>query len=78
MKIGLISDTHGLVKPEALRALAGVERQRVEAGKFGIGHGALGRRRILAKASRKSGGPLARLSRAAAPFLFSLGLSNSP
>ena len=26
MKIGLISDTHGLVRPEALRALAGVER----------------------------------------------------
>ena len=26
MKIGLISDTHGLVRPEALQALAGVER----------------------------------------------------
>jgi putative phosphoesterase len=26
MKIGLVSDTHGLVRPEALRALAGVER----------------------------------------------------
>ena len=26
MKIGLISDTHGLVRPEALEALAGVER----------------------------------------------------
>jgi hypothetical protein len=26
MKIGLISDTHGLVRPEALRALGGVER----------------------------------------------------
>jgi putative phosphoesterase len=26
MKIGLISDTHGLVRPEALRALTGVER----------------------------------------------------
>ncbi|HEX4675460.1 MAG TPA: metallophosphoesterase family protein [Steroidobacteraceae bacterium] len=26
MKIGLISDTHGLVRPEALRALADVER----------------------------------------------------
>jgi uncharacterized protein len=26
VKIGLISDTHGLVRPEALRALAGVER----------------------------------------------------
>ena len=26
MRIGLISDTHGLVRPEALRALAGVER----------------------------------------------------
>jgi len=26
MRIGLISDTHGLVRPEALQALAGVER----------------------------------------------------
>ena len=26
MKIGLISDTHGLVRPEALQALAGVDR----------------------------------------------------
>jgi uncharacterized protein len=26
MKIGLISDTHGLVRPETLQALAGVER----------------------------------------------------
>jgi hypothetical protein len=26
MRIGLISDTHGMVRPEALRALAGVER----------------------------------------------------
>lgn len=26
MKIGLISDTHGLLRPEALQALAGVER----------------------------------------------------
>ena len=26
MRVGLISDTHGLVRPEALRALAGVER----------------------------------------------------
>ena len=26
MKIGLIADTHGLVRPEALQALAGVER----------------------------------------------------
>jgi putative phosphoesterase len=26
MKVGLISDTHGLIRPEALRALAGVAR----------------------------------------------------
>src|SRR5882672_9012155 len=26
MRIGLISDTHGLMRPEALQALAGVER----------------------------------------------------
>jgi putative phosphoesterase len=34
MKIGLISDTHGLVRPEALQALAGVERI-VHAGDVG-------------------------------------------
>lgn len=34
MKIGVISDTHGLVRPEALRALAGVE-QIIHAGDIG-------------------------------------------
>jgi putative phosphoesterase len=34
MRIGLISDTHGLVRPEALQALAGVERI-VHAGDIG-------------------------------------------
>ena len=34
MKIGLISDTHGLVRPEALRALAGVDRI-IHAGDIG-------------------------------------------
>jgi uncharacterized protein len=34
MKIGLISDTHGLLRPEALRALAGVEHI-IHAGDIG-------------------------------------------
>jgi len=34
MKIGLISDTHGLVRPEALQALAGVDRI-IHAGDIG-------------------------------------------
>jgi uncharacterized protein len=34
MRIGLISDTHGLLRPEALRALAGVERI-IHAGDIG-------------------------------------------
>lgn len=34
MKIGVISDTHGLVRPEAQRALAGVE-QIIHAGDIG-------------------------------------------
>ena len=34
MKIGLISDTHGLLRPEALQALAGVERI-IHAGDIG-------------------------------------------
>lgn len=34
MRIGLISDTHGLLRPEALDALAGVE-QIVHAGDIG-------------------------------------------
>jgi putative phosphoesterase len=34
VKIGLISDTHGLLRPEALRALAGVERI-IHAGDIG-------------------------------------------
>ena len=34
MKIGVISDTHGLLRPEAVRALAGVE-QIIHAGDIG-------------------------------------------
>ncbi len=34
MKIGLISDTHGLLRPEALAALAGVEHI-IHAGDIG-------------------------------------------
>lgn len=34
MRIGLISDTHGLLRPEAVRALAGVERI-IHAGDIG-------------------------------------------
>jgi putative phosphoesterase len=34
MRVGVISDTHGLIRPEALRALAGVERI-VHAGDIG-------------------------------------------
>lgn len=34
MKIGLISDTHGLLRPEAIRALAGV-KQIIHAGDIG-------------------------------------------
>ena len=34
MKIGVISDTHGLVRPEAIRALAGVQ-QIIHAGDIG-------------------------------------------
>jgi putative phosphoesterase len=37
MKIGLISDTHGLVRPEALQALAGVDRI-IHAGDVGGAH----------------------------------------